>query len=411
MNRKRMLEELATSPEMQTRLEDQIMNKESLLGEGSVFSEMLQNMVNKILETEIEIFLKGEKQNGRKNKKNGKKTKLVTSELGMLQIETPRDRNSDFSPVILKKRERTLQSGLDNQIMALYAQGNSVEDVRRLLIEMFGVEISAGKISQITDSILPEIQEWKTRELEEFYPIIYLDAIHFKTRQDGVYKDCAFYTVYSVDWEGNRDLLCLHIDNGGEGSLKWGMILKDLKRRGVKDVLVMCTDDLPGFSGVIQEEFPSTILQKCIVHQIRNSLKYVDQKERKKVAGDLRKIYTSLSREQAKIALETFGVKWGDKYQYIVDQWVRNWDELMAFLDFPSDMQRMIYTTNPVEALHRIIRKLIKGKAAWVSQTALLKQIYLSLKYNKKSWKRKARGWSGIQRDIMKLYPNRVPQN
>jgi len=277
-------------------------------------------------------------------------------------------------------------------------------------MEIYGVSISAGKISQITDKVLPEIEEWRTRGLKAFYPIVYLDAIHFKVRQDGKYKNSAFYTVYSVDWEGNRDLLGLYINSGGEGAMQWGLVLEDIKSRGVKDVLVMCTDNLNGFSEAIQDTFPYTIIQKCIVHQVRNSLRYIDDSDRKEVVKDLRKIYTSVTEEQAKSALKSFEDKWGSKYKYIVNQWTNNWDELMAFLDFPVGMRKMIYTTNPVEALHRIMRKLIKSKAAWVSETAIIKQIFLSLKYNEKSWRRKANGWKQIQRTIMELYPERIPK-
>lgn len=389
-------------------LKDHLYSKKPLLGEDSPFSELLQGMVNTILEGEMDTFMGAQKVSGAKNKRNGKTAKRVKSLAGDLYVETPRDRNSDFEPELIAKRQRELSSGLDEQILALYAQGNSVEDVRRLLIKMFGVEISAGKISQITDKVLPQIEAWKHRELESFYPIIYLDAIHFKVRQEGRYQTNAFYTVYSVDWHGHRDLLGLYVQDS-EGAHKWGLIFNDLKKRGVKDVLVMCTDNLSGFSAVINEAFPQTIVQKCIVHQVRNSLKYVDEKDKKKVVSDLRKIYTSVSLIEAQSALETFAVKWEDKYGYIVEQWRANWDELLAFMDFPQGMRKMIYTTNPVEALHRVMRKLIKSKAAWVSATALTKQLYLSLMHNQKSWKKRAYGWVQIQRDIMKLYPDRVP--
>jgi len=334
----------------------------------------------------------------------------VLSDAGSLDISTPRDRNGDFEPELIGKRKRELSSGLDDQILALYAQGNSVEDVRRLLEDIYGVTISSGRISQITDKVLPEIQEWRTRSLQSFYPIVYLDAIHFKVRQDGKYTSSAFYTVYSVDWEGNRDVLGLYINSGGEGAKKWGMVMEDLKARGVADILVVCTDDLQGFSEQIQEVFPASIIQKCIVHQMRNSLKYVDEADRKAVTKDLRQVYTSATEEGAKTALSAFEATWGKKYRYIVKQWTENWLELMAFLDFPLPMRRMIYTTNPVEALHRIMRKLVKSKAAWVSDTALLKQLYLSINRNEKSWKRKAFGWTAIQREIMEQYPERIPQ-
>jgi len=410
MKKQKKFEELLKDPLMAERLKERLYSKESLVGKDSPFSDLLQSMVNQMLEGEIDNFLEQEQNSGKKNKRNGKINKRVLSQYGPLNISTPRDREGDFEPELIAKRERELNSGLDPQIMALYAQGNSIEDVRRLLLKIYGVEISAGKISNITDKVLPEIQQWRNRELNSFYPIVYLDAIHFKIREDGKYKSSAFYTVYSVDWEGNRDLLGLYMNGGGEGANQWGLVLQDLKSRGVQDILVVCTDNLTGFTEVIQDEFPNTIIQECIVHQMRNSLRYVDEKDRKKIVVDLRAIYISINEEKAKTALATFEVKWGKKYEYIVKQWTDNWQELMAFLDFPVGMRKMIYTTNPVEALHRIIRKMIKSKAAWVSQTAILKQIYLSLTYNEKSWKRKAYGWASIQRDIMQIYPERIPE-
>jgi putative transposase len=409
MKKKQTIEDLLSDPKMNERLKERLYSKKGLLGKESPFSEILQQMVNTMLEGEIESFLTEERASGSVNKRNGRIPKRVLSDAGPLDISTPRDRNGDFEPELIGKRERELSSGLDDQILALYAQGNSIEDVRRLLEGIYGVSISAGRISQITDKVLPEIQEWRTRSLQSFYPIVYLDAIHFKVRQDGKYISNAFYTVYSVDWEGNRDVLGLYINSGGEGAKKWGMVMEDLKARGVVDILVICTDDLSGFSEQIQEVFPASVIQKCIVHQMRNSLKYVDEADRKAVIKDLRQVYTSTTEEGAKTALSAFEVTWGKKYKYIVKQWSENWTELMAFLDFPLPMRKMIYTTNPVEALHRIMRKLVKSKAAWSSETALLKQLYLSLTRNEKSWKRKAHGWTSIQRAIMELYPERIP--
>jgi len=409
MKKIKQKEQLLNDPELYDRLKEHLYSKRSVLGEDSPFSELLQTMVNQILEGEMSSFMNEEQHTLGSNKRNGKSLKKVRTNSGDIYVETPRDRNGDFEPALIAKRERELSSGLDAQILALYAQGNSIEDVRRLLIKMYGVEISAGKISQITDKVLPQIQEWRNRELKTFYPIVYLDAIHFKVRNEGKYSNHAFYTAYSVDWEGRRDLLGLYVQ-GSEGASKWGIILEDLKRRGIADILVMCTDNLTGFSEVITDVFPQTIVQKCVVHQVRNSLKYVDSKDTKKVVADLRKIYTAPTMEQAESALTTFEVKWSKKYQYIVDQWRKNWGELMAFMDFNPGMKKMIYTTNPVEALHRIIRKLIKSKAAWVSQTALIKQLYLSLMHNKKSWCKKARGWTQIQRSIIEKYPERVPK-
>jgi putative transposase len=410
MTKKRTLEELFSDPQLGERLKERLYSKKGLLGKESPFSEILQGMVDTMLDAEIDSFLKEERSAGTVNKRNGKTSKRVISEIGDLHVSTPRDRNGNFEPELIGKRQRELTSGLDDQILALYAQGNSIEDVRRLLEDIYGVSISAGRISEITDKVLPEIQAWRTRGLQSFYPVVYLDAIHFKVRQEGKYIGSAFYTVYAVDWEGNRDLLGLYVNSGGEGAKKWGIVMADLKSRGVEDILVICTDDLQGFSDQIEDAFPSSIIQKCIVHQMRNSLKFVDESDRRAVIKDLRQIYASGTEEQAKTALEAFEVVWDKKYSYIVKQWSENWTELMAFLDFPLSMRKMIYTTNPVEALHRIMRKLVKSKAAWVSETALIKQLYLSITKNEKSWKRKANGWTAIQRDIMELYPERIPR-
>jgi putative transposase len=255
--------------------------------------------------------------------------------------------------------------------------------------------------------VLPAIQEWRNRRLQSFYPVVYMDAIYFKVRYEGSYEDRAFYTVYSIDWEGKRDLLGMYIQ-GYEGASRWATVLHDLKRRGVKDILVACVDDLTGFSEAITDFFPATIVQKCIVHQVRASLRYVDEKDRKKVASALRAIYTSPTLEQASAALQHFDGQWGSKYEFVTRQWEDKWGELMAFLDFPQAMRKMIYTTNPVEALHRIVRKLVKSKAAWVSETALTKQIYLSLMHNEKSWKRNAYGWKSVQRDLLRQYEQRI---
>ena len=410
MSKKKKVEDLVGDKELYNRMKAHLYSNSPVLGQGSPFSELLQNMVNEMLEGEMDAFLDEEYAEGKKNKRNGHSSKQVISDSGALDIRTPRDRRSDFEPQIIGKRERELSSGLDDQIIALYAQGNSIEDVRRLLMKLYGVSISAGKISQITDKVWPQIQAWRTRQLQSFYSIVYLDAIHFKVRYEGRYESRAFYTVYAVDWAGQRDLLGMYVQ-ANEGANRWGLVLQDLKSRGVEDVLVICTDNLSGFSGVIHEEFPRSIVQKCIVHQVRNSLKYVDEKDRKAVIKDLRKIYTGSTREAAHGALEAFSAKWSGKYSYIVKQWQSNWDELMAFLDFPQEMRRMIYTTNPVEALHRIIRKVIKGKAAWVSDQALVKQLFVTLMHNEKSWRRRAYGWKAIQRDLHKLYPERVPQS
>lgn len=408
--KKETLEDLIPDAALRERMVEHLYSKKPLLSEGSVFSELLQSMVNKMLEGEVEEFLDEQRASGEQNKRNGYTGKQIVSAAGPLSIRTPRDRNADFEPELIGKGQRELSSGVDEQIIALYAQGNSVEDVRRLLSKLYGLDISAGKISAITDQVLPEIQAWRTRRLRSLYAIVYLDAVHFKVRHEGQYDSRAFYTVYGIDAEGQRDLLGLYI-NESEGANRWGLVLEDIRERGVEDVLVFCTDDLSGFSQAISEVYPLSIIQKCIVHKVRSSTRFVDDKDTKALRKDLRTVYTAPTREAARTAMDAFRVTWGSKYGQLVESWERDWEELMAFMDYPKELRRMIYTTNPVEALHRIIRKLIKGKAAWVSDTALIKQIYLSLIHNEKSWKRSAYGWKAIQRDLTNKYGERFSKH
>jgi putative transposase len=406
----RSLEELFTDPEQLKRMQAHLYSGQPILERGGGFAEMLQAMVNATLEGEAAAHLTEDRSRGKSNKLNGYTDKTIISDAGPLSIRTPRDRNGDFEPELIPKRQRELTSGLDKQIMALYAQGNSIEDVRRLLAQLFSVDISAGKISTITDQILPVLQEWRTRQLEAFYGVIYMDAIHFKVRHEGKYSLRAFYTVYSINIEGSRDLLGMYIAES-EGANRWGMVLQDLRRRGVEDVLVFCTDNLAGFSEAMGDVFPGTVVQKCLVHKIRNSTRFVNDSDLKKVNSALRTVYTSENIAAALTAFAAFKVSWEKKYPALVESWEDDWDELMAFMDFPEQMRKMIYTTNPVEALHRIVRKLIKGKAAWVSDTALMKQIYLSLMYNEKSWRKNARGWKAIMRDLIDLYGERITKH
>lgn len=396
--------------DLQKLLADHLKSGKPLLGQDSPISQLMQSAINAVLEGELEHHLAEEAAAEEKNKRNGSMTKRVLSSAGELQISTPRDRNGTFQPELVAKRQTELNSGLNDQIIALYAQGNSVEDIRRLIQQMFGVEISAGKISAITDQVLPLVQQWRNRPLQAFYAIVYLDAIHFKVRHEGKYETRAFYTVYSIDLDGRRDILGLYLSKS-ESATEWGLVMEDLKSRGVEDVVVICTDNLSGFSQAIDQAFPEAVVQKCIVHQVRNSVRYLADKERKKVCADLRTIYTAINETEAKMALEALYQKWDNKLHYILDDWQNKWEELMAFMQFPQGMRRMIYTTNPVEAVHRIMRKLIKGKAAWTSEMALLKQLYLSLMHNQKSWKRNAYKWKPIVHELIRTYGSRIEKH
>jgi transposase-like protein len=275
---------------------------------------------------------------------------------------------------------------------------------------LYGVELSAGAISAVTDRIIPEITQWQNRQLQPFYAIIYLDAIHYKVRQEGRVISKAFYTTYAVDAHGQRDILGLYLTDS-EGARQWGLILEDLRKRGVEDVLFFSIDGLTGFKDVIEEVFPKSQIQRCIVHMVRNSVKFVSYKDIKAVCMDLKTIYTSVNREQAAIALTSFGLIWDKRYKEISPKWIANWDELMVFMDYSSNIRRLIYTTNPVEGLHRIIRKVTKTKGAWSSEMGLLKQIYLTLTYNEKSWKTNIFNRLGTKRELIDQFGDRYSKH
>lgn len=400
------LEDLIPDESRRAEIIRRLYNGDPLIGDNGIFNGLLQALVNAALEGEIDYTLESERTDKRGNRRNGYKEKQVLSNAGTLNIKTPRDRKGIHEPILIKNWERELNSGMDEIIISLYARGQSVEDVKFQLKKLYGVEMSHGAISAITDKIWPQITEWQQRALKRLYVIVYLDAIRYMVREDGIYVSKAIYTCYGVDCEGQRDIIGMYLCES-EGSRQWGLILEDLKRRGVEDVFFFCIDGLKGFKDAIKAEFPSSIVQRCIVHKVRNSTRYVSDRDKKSVCADLRKIYTSANRDQAKIALESFKQKWDEKYKEISPKWEESWDELMAFMDYTKHIRRMIYTTNPVESVHRIMRKVTKSKGAWVNDKALLKQLYLILQYNEKSWKRKAFNWIAIQRDLIEKFGER----
>ena len=399
------LEKLIPDKEKRDEVLFRLYNGDPILGDGGIFTDMLQSIVNAALEGEIDHSLQ-DKLPGDTNRRNGHTRKVVRSVAGPIEVQTPRDRTGDHEPILIKKWERELGKGLDEIILSLYARGQSVEDVRHQLDHLYGIEVSAGVISSVTERVWSEIIEWQQRPLYTCYPIVYLDAIHYKIREAGHVTSKAVYTCYGVNTEGKRDILGLYL-NESEGARNWGLILEDLKRRGAEDIFFFCVDGLAGFTEVIEDIYPKAIVQRCIVHMIRISTRFVSDKDRKKVCSDLRKIYTSATVQQAEIALESFGQTWDKKYREIRPKWEKNWTELMAFMDYGEHIRRMIYTTNPVESLHRIMRKITKSKGAWSNDKGLIKQLYLALKYNQKSWNRKAFHWHAIQRELLDKYGDR----
>lgn len=400
------LEDLIPDAEKRKEVISRLYSGDEIVGPGGIFTDMLQAMVNAALEGEMDYHLKESKLKGNENRRNGHTQKTVKSRVGTIDVKTPRDRNGEHEPDLIKKWDRDLGTGMDDIILSLYARGQSVEDVRYQLRQLYGVEVSAGVVSAVTDRVWPEILEWQQRPLASCYAIVYLDAIHYKVREDGRIISKAIYSIYGITVDGLRDVLGLYL-NESEGSRQWGLILEDIKKRGVEDVLFFSIDGLKGFQDVIEQVYPLSIIQRCIVHMIRNSTKFVSYKDLKAVCNDLKKIYTAADRQQASTALIAFGVQWDKKYKEIRPKWEDNWEELMAFMDYGQNIRRMIYTTNPVEALHRIMRKVTKSKGAWSNDKGLIKQLYLALMHNQKSWHTIALSWMSVQKELVEKFGTR----
>src|SRR6056297_705442 len=402
------IEDLIAGEEKREEIKRRLYAGDPIVGEGGIFTDMLQAMVNASLEGEMDNHLQTSKEGSGQgdNRRNGYTNKKVKSRVGSFQVNTPRDRKGDYEPQLIGKWDRELGSGMDEVILSLYARGQSQEDVRRQLRELYGVDVSSGTISAVTDRIWPEINQWQQRPLAACYPVVYLDAIHYKVREEAKVNTKAVYSVYGITAEGQRDILGIYLYEA-EGSRHLGLILEDLRRRGVEEIFYFCVDGLKGFKEVIEHVYPRAHVQRCIVHMVRNSTRYVSYKHLKSVCSDLRRVYTSADRQQAWNALEEFGQKWDATYPEIRKKWEANWDDLMHFMDYTEALRRILYTTNPVEALHRIMRKVTKTKGAWSSDKGLMKQLYMTLMHNQKSWQKKAFKWTAIQRELIEEFGER----
>lgn len=383
---------------------------DKLVGPDGVLTGMIQRLVGAALQGEMSHHLKEGRLEGGKNRRNGHTRKTLSTELGPVQVSPPRDRDGTFEPLIVGKWERELGAGMGEQILHLYSLGNSVSDIRRHLYEIYGLEYSAGAISEVTERVWEEVVEWQRRELKAFYAAIFLDGIYFKVREDGRTVTKVMYSVYGVDAEGNREILGIYT-YPSESAGDWGRVLEDLKRRGVVDVLFFCVDGLAGFSDAIWKVFPRSLVQRCIVHMVRGSTKHVPDKHMREVCADLRRIYTAADEGQARMALDAVRSKWGKLYPEVAGAWEAGWADLTVFLEYGQEVRRMIYTTNAVEALHRHIRKVTKAKGGWASEKALVKQVYLTLVYGKGGWQKKVFNWVPIVRELREKFPDRFPES
>lgn len=378
------------------------------LQSGKGLQESLAPLVKRVMEAaldeEIECFIEEEEQD---NRRNGKTAKKMKSSSGDFELLTPRDRNGDFEPRLVKKRQTILTDDLDKKILNLYMNGMSYADIRANLEEIYHVDISDAAISRITDRLLSELEEWRSRPLESVYTILFLDAIHFKVRQEGRVVAKAIYTLMGVDTNGRKDILGLYA-NEAEGANFWAEVLAGLKARGVQDILIACVDGLKGFPEAIHALFPRTEIQLCIVHQIRNSMRYVASKDQKEFMADLKKIYKAPTKTAAENSLLELDETWRKKYPLVVNSWQNNWEHLSHFFQYDEHIRKLIYTTNPIEGVHRMIRKYTKSKGAFTSENALYKLVFSAYKKILSKWNQPIQNWALIVSQLDIHFPKRV---
>jgi transposase-like protein len=366
---------------------------------------MIKRVMEAALEGELDAHLDEDKQPD--NRRNGKAKKRIKSSTGEFELVTPRDRNGSFEPQVIKKRQTVLTDDLDAKILNLYANGLSYADIRDNLEEIYQVEISAGTINKITDRLLPELQEFRERPLETVYAVVYMDAIHFKLRENGRVVPKAIYTLFGVTSEGKKDILGLYI-NDSEGANFWAGVLASLKERGVEDILIACIDGLKGFPEAIEAIYPKTEIQLCVIHQIRNSLRYVASKDQKEFMTDLKTVYQASSKDLAEVNLLKLEEKWGKKYPVVTDSWNRNWEQLSSYFKYDRHVRKLIYTTNAIEGLHRMVRKYTKSKGSFTSENALLKLVFCAYKKILKKWTQPVQNWALIVSQLEIHFPNRL---
>ena len=378
----------------------------------TLIRDLTAALINRAMESEMEHHLgyeRGEEPPGtQSNRRNGKGKKRLRTGQGEVQIEVPRDRDGSFEPQLVPKHQRTF-AGFDDKIIAMYARGMTVRDIREQLEELYDVDVSPDLISRVTDGVLDELRVWQSRPLEPVYCIVYLDALVVKIRTKAGVRNRAIYIAVGVPSEGARQVLGLWIQDT-EGAAFWTSILEELRQRGVEDVLVLCSDGLAGMSEACEAIFPRAVFQTCIVHVVRSSTRFVAWKDRKAVCADLRPIYTAINAEEAEAALEAFEEKWDSQYPTVARSWRHRWDDIIPFLSYPAEIRRAIYTTNAIEALNRKLRKALKTRGHLPSDQAALKLLFLVLTHERKGAVRRTRTWNQALNQFAIYFEGRLPE-
>lgn len=371
-----------------------------------LFGEAIQEIMEAELDTTLGYAKNENSSTAGNNRRNGHSKKTVVSEYGDTEIQVPRDRDGEHEPLIVKKHQKNL-TGIEEQIIALYSKGMTVRDIQDHLHRLYGVDISPTLISNVTNKLMPVIKEWQNRPLEKTYAVVFLDAIYYKVRQEGAIVNKASYMVIGIDLDGRKDVLGMWIGEH-ETAKFWLVVLNELRNRGVQDILICCVDNLKGFSEAIAACFPAAEIQKCVVHQIRNSIRYVSYKDVKKVLADLKPVYTAASEPLALEALEGFEGLWGGKYPLIVNSWRSNWAELSTFFKYPPEIRKLIYTTNMIESYHRQLRKVTKGKSIFPNDESLQKMLYLATMDVLRKWTGRVQNWGQILLQLSVFFPDKV---
>jgi len=406
------VEKKALPPELIDRLLANYKKPEDLIGEDGLLKQLTKALVERALVAEMAEHLGHGKSepvtNPAGNTRNGRSQKTLKGDFGDLPIEVPRDRHGSFEPQLIPKHQ-TRWTGFDDKILSLYARGMTVREIQGHLEEMYGTEVSPALISSVTDAVLDEVKAWQARPLDALYPIVYLDCIHVKVRDQGAVRVKAVYLALGINLAGEKELLGLWIAQT-EGAKFWLQVVTELKNRGVADIFIACVDGLKGFPEAIEAMFPKTTVQLCIVHMVRHSLNYVSWKQRKEVAADLRTLYTAATVDEAERQLGAFEKKWGETHPSIGQSWRRNWPRVIPFFDYPPEIRKVIYTTNAIESLNMSLRKITKNRGSFPSDEALTKLFYLAIRNIAKKWTMPIRDWKAALNRFTIQFEERMPQ-
>lgn len=363
---------------------------QDLTGKDGFLTPLIKQITEAALKAELEQHLEEEAE---PNRKNGSSKKTVKSSVGTFELETPRDRAGSFEPKLVKKNQTKLTDEIDRKILSMFALGLSYRDIRTHVVDMYGIDVSEATITSVTDRLIPELKEWQQRPLEALYPFVWLDAIHYKIKEEGRYVSKAIYTILGLNIEGKKELLGLYLSES-EGANYWLSVLTDLHNRGVKDILIACVDGLTGFPEAIASIYPETEVQQCIIHQIRNSMKYVASKHQKEFMADLKPVYRAVSKQAAETELDRLEAKWGQQYPIVLRSWRNKWVNLSVYFKYPEYVRKAIYTTNAIEAVHRQFRKLTKTKGGFPNENSLLKLLYAGILNASKKWTMPIQNWN-----------------